>query len=148
MHSSLWPATWEPSSMEVPSAAQDPARAQTKLILEGLQSHLQHRSQMVSAACIGRQIFRALSTMSMKQWFSGISLAFELFKWQMQAVVTWYLVICLHMIASGNMCETETLFLIYFELSIEDLRSGLHTLLLHMQLFTCSNSQITGHTEN
>lgn len=132
MHSSLWPATWEPSSVQVPSGAWDPAQAQAILIFQGLQSHLQCRSQMASVVFISRQIFRAVSTMS---YFLGTLLHVWMTDASGGNLLSNYL--CTHDNLYRYIWNLDILLFLQFELSIENLRPDVyqqifaHTLTSH-----------------
>lgn len=132
MHSSLWPATWEPSSVQVPSGAWDPAQAQAILIFQGLQSHLQCRSQMASVVFISRQIFRAVSTMS---YFLGTLLHVWMTDASGGNLLSNYL--RTHDNLYRYIWNLDILLFLQFELSIENLRPDVyqqifaHTLTSH-----------------
>lgn len=87
--------------------------------------------------------------------FSGYSFAFGLFKWQMQAGVTRYLITCPHVWTSEEMYGTYTFYYFFCILNCALKISGwmstnsyLHTLWLHGQLFACVNARTATHIEN
>lgn len=144
MHINLWPATWEPSSIKKPSGVQDSAQAQTKLIFEGLQRHLQCRSQMANLMFINRQIFRAVSAMSC--FLSALLLL--IFKWQIQAVIVCNVITCIHMQTSKKMDGTYIFYYYIFDSSIKNAKLVVYQLVLAHTLFACVNSQTASHTES